>query len=229
MSPATTLMALRLCCWRRGCGAQVTRDHALRDFEYREGCPFSRQFGSGYPGGTPPPPPLPPSPTVAAPHRTHAQRSIATGLASSQTPVSADSRQVEAGLLAVIDRTMLQYLWTMRMCVSGRPVRTQETDAPVAPNRCSGRTNRTADGSAAGRADPVTKAWMKETLQPLFGFPDLTRFSWQPAARALEEGGPAVQWCAPARHPSWRLPPCPRTALPCVDAALLLLLRLVGH
>lgn len=43
-------------------------------------------------------------------------------------------------------------------------------------------------------SDPVTKAWMKQSLHPLFGFPQLTRFSWQPAARAMEENGPTVRW-----------------------------------
>lgn len=43
-------------------------------------------------------------------------------------------------------------------------------------------------------SDPATKAWMKQTLHPVFGFPQLARFSWQPAARAMEESGPAVQW-----------------------------------
>lgn len=47
-------------------------------------------------------------------------------------------------------------------------------------------------------ADPATKAWMKQTMHPIFGFPQLARFSWQPAARAMEEGGPAVQWWAPS-------------------------------
>ena len=43
-------------------------------------------------------------------------------------------------------------------------------------------------------SDPATKAWLKAALQPVFGFPDLTRFSWQPVGRALEESGPKVVW-----------------------------------
>lgn len=43
-------------------------------------------------------------------------------------------------------------------------------------------------------ADPNTKAWMEAALHPIFGFPDLTRFSWQPVGRALEDRGPRVVW-----------------------------------
>jgi len=43
-------------------------------------------------------------------------------------------------------------------------------------------------------ADPATKAWLEAELHPVFGFPDLVRFSWQPVIRALEERGPKVVW-----------------------------------
>ncbi len=41
---------------------------------------------------------------------------------------------------------------------------------------------------------------MVATLHPVFGFPELTRFSWQPVARALEDRGPKVTWCAVPLH-----------------------------
>lgn len=47
---------------------------------------------------------------------------------------------------------------------------------------------------AACRADPNTKAWLGAALEPLFGFPELTRFSWQTVSRLLEDRGPKVIW-----------------------------------
>lgn len=43
-------------------------------------------------------------------------------------------------------------------------------------------------------ADPNTKAWLGAALEPLFGFPELTRFSWQTVSRLLEDRGPKVTW-----------------------------------
>ena len=47
---------------------------------------------------------------------------------------------------------------------------------------------------ASAGADPVTKAWLEAHLDPVFGFPNLVRFSWQTCVRILEESATAVQW-----------------------------------
>jgi ribonuclease H2 subunit A len=55
--------------------------------------------------------------------------------------------------------------------------------------RASGLTNDKEDcpmGSGYP-SDPVTKAWMDQNLScPIFGFPDLVRFSWNPTKKALD-------------------------------------------
>ena len=44
-------------------------------------------------------------------------------------------------------------------------------------------------------SDPKCKNWMdKNLMDPVFCFPDLVRFSWGPAKKAIEEGGVKFQW-----------------------------------
>jgi ribonuclease H2 subunit A len=46
-------------------------------------------------------------------------------------------------------------------------------------------------------SDPKCKAWMEKNFKDndnIFGFPDLVRFSWGPAKKALEEGGIPFEW-----------------------------------
>lgn len=50
------------------------------------------------------------------------------------------------------------------------------------------------EAAASRAADPATKAWLEAAMHPLFGFPELTRFSWQTVSRMLEERGPKVTW-----------------------------------
>eukprot|EP00884_Botryococcus_braunii_P008989 jgi/Botrbrau1/18091/Bobra.0702s0001.1 len=38
-------------------------------------------------------------------------------------------------------------------------------------------------------ADPETVAWLKQHLDPVFGFPSLVRFSWQTCTRLLDDKG----------------------------------------
>ncbi|XP_063242458.1 ribonuclease H2 subunit A [Bacillus rossius redtenbacheri] len=51
--------------------------------------------------------------------------------------------------------------------------------------------------------DPVTKAFLVQNVDRVFGFPQLVRFSWSTAGRVLEERAARVQWedeeadCAP--------------------------------
>lgn len=42
--------------------------------------------------------------------------------------------------------------------------------------------------------DPVTKTWLRDNFDPIFGFPDLVRFSWGTAEKIIIEDGYAVHW-----------------------------------
>lgn len=44
-------------------------------------------------------------------------------------------------------------------------------------------------------SDPKCKEWMTKNLQdPVFGYPDLVRFSWAPAKDALYKNAVTVEW-----------------------------------
>ena len=44
-------------------------------------------------------------------------------------------------------------------------------------------------------SDPTCKAWLEKNLvDPVFCFPDIVRFSWGPAKKAIEERGVKVLW-----------------------------------
>ncbi|KAG6885671.1 hypothetical protein C0993_011435 [Termitomyces sp. T159_Od127] len=65
----------------------------------------------------------------------------------------------------------------------------EESDAPGAaahlPQRavCSGYP-----------ADPKTQAWLKDSIEPTFGYPRLVRFSWTTVKLLLEQHAHAVKW-----------------------------------
>ncbi|KAM9251531.1 LOW QUALITY PROTEIN: ribonuclease H2 subunit A [Cariama cristata] len=42
--------------------------------------------------------------------------------------------------------------------------------------------------------DPKTKEWLRRNLEPVFGFPQLVRFSWGTARELLRRGGVPVKW-----------------------------------
>ncbi|XP_062498368.1 ribonuclease H2 subunit A, partial [Pezoporus occidentalis] len=42
--------------------------------------------------------------------------------------------------------------------------------------------------------DPKTKEWLRRSLEPVFGFPQLVRFSWGTAKELLRGGGVPVTW-----------------------------------
>lgn len=42
--------------------------------------------------------------------------------------------------------------------------------------------------------DPSTKAWLRDHLDPIFGFPTLVRFSWSTAKKLLDERAMKVEW-----------------------------------
>ncbi|THH06425.1 hypothetical protein EW145_g4096 [Phellinidium pouzarii] len=43
-------------------------------------------------------------------------------------------------------------------------------------------------------SDPKTQAWLRDSLEPTFGFPSLVRFSWATVKVALEKYAHAVKW-----------------------------------
>ncbi|KAG6873939.1 hypothetical protein C0995_008978 [Termitomyces sp. Mi166 len=43
-------------------------------------------------------------------------------------------------------------------------------------------------------ADPKTQAWLKESIEPTFGFPKLVRFSWATIKVLLDQHAHAVKW-----------------------------------
>lgn len=45
--------------------------------------------------------------------------------------------------------------------------------------------------------DPKTQAWIKNSLDPTFGFPSLARFSWTTIKVALEKEAHNVEWSVP--------------------------------
>ena len=43
--------------------------------------------------------------------------------------------------------------------------------------------------------DPKTVAWLDSNFHPVFGFPNVARFSWAPVKNALLKKGVAFKWC----------------------------------
>ncbi len=51
-----------------------------------------------------------------------------------------------------------------------------------------------SSGGSGYPSDPLTKAWMVQHMDRVFGWPSVCRFSWAPAKDALENGGVACDW-----------------------------------
>ncbi|EJD48903.1 ribonuclease H-like protein [Auricularia subglabra TFB-10046 SS5] len=60
--------------------------------------------------------------------------------------------------------------------------------APMAPAWA------TAETGSGYPSDPKTQGWLRNSLEPTFGFPSVVRFSWATAKVALEKDGHAVKW-----------------------------------
>ncbi|KAI7820417.1 ribonuclease H-like domain-containing protein [Gamsiella multidivaricata] len=43
-------------------------------------------------------------------------------------------------------------------------------------------------------SDPKTVAWLKSNIDPVFGYPNIVRFSWQTSKTLLETSGKIVRW-----------------------------------
>lgn len=44
------------------------------------------------------------------------------------------------------------------------------------------------------RLDPKTVSWLKSNMDPIFGYPNIVRFSWQTCKTLLETSGKTVRW-----------------------------------
>jgi len=42
--------------------------------------------------------------------------------------------------------------------------------------------------------DPRTIAWLESNIDPVFGFPNIARFSWSTVKNLLEKKGARVEW-----------------------------------
>lgn len=42
--------------------------------------------------------------------------------------------------------------------------------------------------------DPTTQAWLKNSLEPTFGFPKIARFSWTTVKLLLDKTAHTVKW-----------------------------------
>lgn len=49
------------------------------------------------------------------------------------------------------------------------------------------------------QTDPKTVAWLEENVDPVFGFPNIARFSWQTVKTILMKRAVKVKWCVPSR------------------------------
>lgn len=67
------------------------------------------------------------------------------------------------------------------------------------------RTVRSTAVTISLPPDPKTKAWLRRHVEPVFGFPQLVRFSWRTAQAILETEAENVTW--------WVSPGCPLGAL----------------
>jgi ribonuclease H2 subunit A len=43
-------------------------------------------------------------------------------------------------------------------------------------------------------SDPITKQWLRDNFDPVFGFPSLVRFSWSTCTKLIEQNGFEVEW-----------------------------------
>jgi ribonuclease H2 subunit A len=44
------------------------------------------------------------------------------------------------------------------------------------------------------KTDPYTKKWLQNSLDPVFGFPSVMRFSWKTSSEILSSGATDVKW-----------------------------------
>lgn len=44
------------------------------------------------------------------------------------------------------------------------------------------------------KIDPKTKSWLKANMDPIFGYPNIVRFSWATCKTSLDESAKTVRW-----------------------------------
>ena len=75
---------------------------------------------------------------------------------------------------------------------------TSSTSTETATNRFSSAlSNSSIHPAISGSgypSDPLTKRWLQDTFDPVFGWTSITRFSWRPALNMIEEQGVPVDW-----------------------------------
>ena len=52
--------------------------------------------------------------------------------------------------------------------------------------------NTSHDFGSGYPSDPKCKKWMEENADPVFGYPDILRFSWAPSKQQMEKSGVPV-------------------------------------
>ena len=64
------------------------------------------------------------------------------------------------------------------------------------PVNASGFTVSLGAGTdmAVWYADPDTKAWLDQHIDPVFGYPGIVRFSWQTCENLLTQRGVPITW-----------------------------------
>ena len=66
-----------------------------------------------------------------------------------------------------------------------------------------GRSSSAVGARLPSRTDPKTVAWLQTNFDPIFGFPNVARFSWAPVKNALLKKGVASKWCVPFLFGEW--------------------------
>ncbi|XP_049851324.1 ribonuclease H2 subunit A-like [Schistocerca gregaria] len=54
--------------------------------------------------------------------------------------------------------------------------------------------NKDRDWGSGYPSDPKTKLWMKRNFNPIFGFPNVVRFSWKPCMDMIDQLAVPVKW-----------------------------------
>jgi ribonuclease H2 subunit A len=56
------------------------------------------------------------------------------------------------------------------------------------------KVNFSRDFGCGYPSDPKTKKWLKKSIDPIFGFPNLVRFSWKTTTNLITEKGKECKW-----------------------------------
>lgn len=62
------------------------------------------------------------------------------------------------------------------------------------PRRVCVDAGKADENCPCGTADPKTVMWLQSNFDPIFGFPNVARFSWAPVKNALSKKGVPSKW-----------------------------------